>query len=256
MSTKGSSFHQHLAKAPIHEAVLHIRSGLDHSKEEKGQPIPFKPSVEEIEKNGMRFARQIHFREKALPFIDVSSDRDEVVGDRFESEDRKWVLQWFRDGGVALSRLAPYASWEEFFGFSKTIFACAIPEAEIFKTRMVGLRYINRFPIASPDDLFKKFFQPSGDDPGVDGYVRGDFVSLNKFQIPSENATLTIAKNLLRQIQNGIVSFFGILDIDVVATPRGISSWEDVWNLVGRLRMLKNNAFFAQFKPEGLEAFK
>lgn len=246
---------RHLKNAPIQEAVLHIRSSLDRTDPRNGRPVPYRPSVEEIEKRGLKFERYIFLQEQFPPFVAVPKENNPVVGYRFSTEDKKWVLQWFKDGGVSLSRLAPYESWKGFVDFATPLFEFAIAETELSETRSVGLRYINRFPISSPDDLFKKYFRSRGDDPGIDGCVRKEFVSMSRFQLPDENTSLTVSRNLLEQIQNGRHALFAILDIDIVTAPRGVSSWMDIWSVANHLRDLKNQVFFSQFTSKGLEAF-
>ncbi len=246
---------RHLKNAPIQEAVLHIRSGLDRTDPTNGRAVPYRPSVEEIEKRGFKFERYISLQEQFPPFVAVPKENNPVVGYRFSTEDKKWVLQWFKDGGVSLSQLAPYDSWERFVDYARPFFELAIAENELSETRSIGLRYINRFPISSPDELFKKYFRSRGDDPGIEGCVRKEFVSMSKFQLPDANTSLTVSRNLLEQIQNGRHALFAILDIDVIATPRGVSSWTDVWSVANRLRDLKNRVFFSQFTSKGLEAF-
>ena len=228
MQPDTSSSSRHLKNAPIQEAVLHIRSGLDRSNPENGRAIPFRPAVEELEKQGLSFDRYIYLQEQFPPFVAVPKENNMIVGHRFTTEDRKWILQWFADGGVSLSRLSPYESWGAFAAFARTVFQLVISENEVSETRTIGLRFINRFPIANPDDLFKKYFKNPGDSPGVKSFVRNGFVSFNKFEIPNENKTLSVSKNLLEQVVDGRHSLFAILDIDVVAAPRGIESWTDI----------------------------
>lgn len=243
----------HLPKAPIQEALLDFRI-----KQQRG----FDPSVLARIHQAVRgtyphmdeqrgVSASFEFKPAGQSVARGPVDQG-IVGYSLRDAGRSVVAQITADG-FTLSKLRPYTSWEDLrdqgHELWKEYVSIAHPEA----VTRVAVRYVNRFAIRLPAMVEDYLVKP----PQLPDNVEADV--LNFFQrvttAPRDEGLIAIVTQAL-QTTPGSDSADVILDIDcfraqVSMDPAG----DEAWQVLERLRWLKNMLFFGMVTGKALEMF-
>lgn len=248
---------RHLPHAPIVEAVIDIRARpasvleeavLKSRLEGKLSGYRFLDSMQHVQ-----IQQQVNLRGGAS----VSPTMRELgwKGLRFQSDDKKYIAQFNRDGFV-FSRLEPYQSWQQLYDEGMRLWRVYVELAQPAEIHRIGLRYINRIQLP-PDELrFGDYLEaapvpPKGLDLPFHGFMHQDTLS-----VPDH----PYAINVIRTIQPpNVPSGMGlglIIDIDVF-TIKGFELNEAAMKQpLLEMRWLKNKVFFDSFTPNALKLFQ
>ena len=130
----------HLSHAPVVEAVIDIRAQAGGPFEEEPVRLALEPRLP-----GFSFLdsqREFHHEVKIAdgrPPEQCFSDLG-WRGIRFQSDDRKKIVQFNRDGFVS-SRLEPYTDWTSFAAEAISVWQVFLEVAKPVANNPVGLRY-------------------------------------------------------------------------------------------------------------------
>ncbi len=243
---------EHLPNAPIVEAVIHWRSrpGVsitpDHLLTYLKGRLPDYPNPQnqtEIKVDG-ELSQQ------------TSSVRlgQTWQGFRFESSDKKVVAQFTRDG-LVVSRLAPYANWEQFECEALKLWGiyCELlgpPEVE-----RLGVRFINRIYIRSIDELSNILVAPPVP-PSNLPIPPIEFMHQTRYEVAETGYRLNVNQALLPPALPTREEFGLILDLDVYTIhPMPISA-DSTSKKLAEMRWIKNKAFFSYLKKDAIERFR
>jgi uncharacterized protein (TIGR04255 family) len=242
-----------LSRPPLREALIDIRlaenlppSFVDQLK------IPILAGylrVGDIKYGGMRF--QLPPDRPAQ----VAITSDEIVGARFDKEDKSKAVQFRRDG-ITFSVLKDYRNWDDirctagdfwqlFLDLAGTQVAPAI--------KRLAVRYINVINVPATGDL--DHYLTAG--PRIPSALpQGLTTFLQRLVVPftEEQASAIITQALEPQVESVVPT---VLDIDVFSEVGSIDGANaEVWNRLDRLRFIKNRVFFAFLTPKSLDMYR
>lgn len=243
---------RHLSKAPIVEAIIHLRVKLppdiDHTK-----LLSLHDMIKDQYPNHK--THRVGTFKIELPDGELakSAVEDEgIVGYRFTSKDEKKIVQ-FNLNDFVFSQLYPYENWEKARDEAKrlwTIFADAVSPETI---KRVALRYINRLEV--PQDLkdFNEYLTMPPNVPAALPQALSSF--LTRMVIPDDSlkATAIITQALETSANPKTVPI--ILDIDVFREYDYDPKGSEVWDYLEQLRVLKNKIFFESITEKIAEMY-
>lgn len=246
---------EHLPHAPIVEAVIDIRSraavvleetALRAQLETRLSGYQFLDSIQNIQ-----IQHQVNFQNGSPVNQEIQLG---WKGVRFQSSDKKQIVQFNRDGFV-FSRLEPYENWEQLHKEGLRLWAIYAELTQPIEVGRIGLRYINRIQLP-PDELrFEEYLEAAPTPPkGLEVPFYG-FLHQDTLAVPDH----PYAINVIRTIQPMVPGTQGvslILDIDVY-TIQGFELDEQVFNQrLPEMRWLKNKVFFGGITPKALSLFR
>lgn len=244
---------EHLPHAPIVEAVIHwsARSETNTKPRELEKQLKEKlldyPTV--IKRRQISFKSQI-----SDEGIQSEVKDDHWHGFRFESENKKYIAQFTRDG-FGFSRIAPYETWEIFEKEALRLWKVYEKLAEPSRIERMGVRFINRITIDAPGQLNEYLTVPlrSPEELKLPIY---EFMHDNLFDIPGHNYRLKIIQALQNPTssQDSVLNY--ILDIDVFTTKDVSLDDEMIKSRLSEMRNIKNSAFFNYFTKKAIDSFK
>ena len=172
----------------------------------------------------------------------TASAVQERVGFSITSGDGRYILQ-ARTEGFALSRLAPYETWEPFRDEAKKLWELYRQFAKPEEVKRLALRYINRFDI--PGDMVEltDYFRTGPElSPAIAQPMAGFFL---RILVPQDDihCNLLINQTIIKPATPGATSI--ILDIDLFRdfdVPRDEYS---LWTAFEGLRDRKDEVFEA-----------
>ena len=248
---------QALAHTPIVEAVIDIRA---HPAAPLGEAM-LKPQLE-AGLSGYQFLDsmqhvQIHHEVNLAGGAPISPVIRELdwEGLRFQSDDKKHIAQFNRDGFV-FSRLEPYQSWERLYEEGMRLWHVYVELAQPVEIHRIGLRYINRIQLP-PDELrFEEYLKPSPVPPnGLDLPFHG-FLHQDTLAVPDYPYALNVIRTMQPPREPGVQGLGLILDIDTFTT-QGCELDEAVLKQrLLEMRWLKNKVFFGSVTPTALKLFQ
>lgn len=234
---------RHLPHAPITEAVIDFRveRPTDVTVEAFAELLARRDYFGYSMKGPIirgEFGFSINVKDE--PPAVVHPSRSSTIGVRLHSPDDKYVAQLSLEG-FTLSRLQPYESWENLAEEAGRLWEGYL---ECLRTRHIiraATRYINnlRLPPASELKHFLNLLPvvPEGLPDLLSGF-------LQRFVIhdPESEATVILTQALEEASIDKPLPI--ILDIDAFRTATFPAEGPTVWAYLGRLRDLKNRAFF------------
>ncbi len=244
----------HLDKAPITEALIDLRVQLrdnypvENLKELHESLRDQYPTVGEAR----RFQTSIEVKEgKDVDHRTVS----QMVGYRFDSSDKLYVLQAHTDG-FTVSRLKPYSTWEDLFGETKKLWAIFKRIAVPITISRVATRFINRIELSLDQRIdFDDYLAVPPRVPAGLPEAVSSFINRVAVEDPTTSASVVVTQAL--ENPNPATNTIPVLlDIDVFKQVSMDPSGEDHWHLLGQLRQLKNQAFFGSITDKTLELLK
>jgi uncharacterized protein (TIGR04255 family) len=244
----------HLSRAPIVEAVLEIRSRAEAPWEEQAILNLLKSELPEYP--SALSQREVRHELTMGPGQPTESKLQDLgmKGFRFESSDKRQIVQFNRDGFV-FSRLAPYEGWEKFSGESLRLWEMYSTLAKPSQIQRLGLRFINRIPLIPQHDTLDYYLvAPPEKSPELD-FPLVAFLHRDSFSVPGLPYIVNLVKTVQPQQTLGGPGPSLILDIDVVSDQPFLLN-EGLEGRVIEMGWLKNKFFFGNITQQLLETFK
>ena len=246
---------QHLPQAPIVEAVIDIRARSTATFNEES----LRPQVEAA-LTGYQFldSHQELQHEIKLEDGQASSQiiRFDWKGLRFQSDDKKHIAQFNRDGFV-FSRLEPYQDWPQLHGEAMKLWEVYLELATPVAIDRLGLRFINRIQLPIGEFQFEDYMKSAPQPPqGLDLPFAG-FMHQNTLTVPNQPYVINIVKTIQPPAVDERSGAALILDIDVLTTQGyELDDGAELRQHLLEMRWLKNKAFFGSITDKAWTLFK
>ena len=233
----------HLKNAPIAEATVELRvasattfpDGAYHAfRDRLSNEYPGHSNIRFI-------APSIKLEDAAEVEARITSS---VVGVRLESTDKKTVVHAKRDG-LAVSRLAPYTSWDQLSATLRQLWPIYV---DLFAPREVvrlGTRYINHIALPPEDnvDLDEVFTAGPKVPPSLPQSL-SQYSTRLVLEMPEHNALVVIVQGIGLPPPTGAGPNVAGLDIDALNETHFAPDSADIWHQLEHLHAVKNIAFF------------
>lgn len=238
----------HLTKAPIVEGLIDFRlrpqtsvttdqlAALDALIQEK---YPTRKNIRAV-KAALNLGSEEHNNQIS----------DELIGYRYESADPHYVLQ-VKSDGFTLSRLAPYSKWADLISEAHYLWDCYTKIIGSSTILRIAVRYINKIELPGPNVDFDEYLTagPRVPEPLPQGLL--EFMTRNIIPFDEEKA-LMILTQALEPLQPNTLTMPIIVDIDVFSEGSFKSDSEEIWDVLDKLRKLKNRAFFGSITQKAI----
>lgn len=168
------------------------------------------------------------------------------IGYQFGRSDEKVVVHGKIDG-LAISRLAPYTTWEDVFAEFKSHWLRYVELIKPDKIQRVAVRYINRFDLPGNRVELADYFRTY---PTVSHDIQYDvagFLMQLQLPLPDIGGQASITQALVPPPSENIVSV--LLDITVSKSMESAHEDFEIEHLMQILRNKKNQFFEACMKP-------
>ena len=248
---------QHLPNAPIVEAVIDIRARSATALEE----ATLKPQLE-ARLSGYQFLDSVqHVQIQQEVNLQGGAPSSPIISElgwkglRFQSGDKKHIVQFNRDGFV-FSRLEPYESWQQLYDEGMRLWHVYVDLAQPVEIHRIGLRYINRFQLP-PDELrFEDYLQPAPKPPkGLDLPFNG-FLHQDTLAVPDHPYAINVIRTIQPPGAPGVQGLSLILDIDAFTTQGFELDEVALKQRLLEMRWLKNKVFFGSITANALKLFQ
>jgi len=244
----------HLSHAPIIEAVIDIRALAVEGFEEQAVRDFLQPRLDGYKYLDSQKTVQYGIASVEKPLRPVFKDLG-LKGLRFQSQDKKYIAQFNRDGFVC-SRLEPYPDWNSFSGEGLRLWTLFMEMAQPKEINRVGLRFISRIEIPSSRFEFDDYISPAPEPPRNLSLPFHGFMHHDTLAVPGH----PYAINLIRTIQppqpEARIGVSLILDIDVFTTHGLEIETPELKRILEEMRWLKNKSFFGSVTEKALEGFR
>jgi len=179
------------------------------------------------------------------------------VGYRYESSNSEFVVQ-FRQNGMTVSRLAPYADWEELLLMAKIIWLKYQEVTKSVDVVRLAVRYINALKIPFPENNLIDFdlYLSNGPQlpPGL-GDELDHFLSRLVLSLKSPVGATAIINQTMEQPSNEHLPL--VLDIDIfLKFKQDYPDDDKIWSSLELMRKAKNIIFFNTMTKAALELCK
>lgn len=247
-STSGGTSYPRLSRPPLREALIDVRlNGKLHESlmpSLKAFNAPGFSAVGEIKFGGVK----LELAREKIASATITSD--EIIGVRFENEDKSQVLQVRRDG-MALSILKNYQTWDAMRDTIMPLWFKFANLAGPVKVSRLAVRYINAITVPSNDD-YDNYFTAGPRIPKRLPQILNGF--LQRIVIPVPTANQAIITQVLETLTQ--TSSTAILDIDVFGPCVLDASAPEVWSILNQLNAFATRVFFASVTDKALELFQ
>ncbi len=248
---------QALAHAPIVEAVIDIRARPAATLEE----AILKPQLE-ARLSGYQFLDSMqHVQIRHEMNLAGGATSSPVIreldwkGLRFQSDDKKHIAQFNRDGFV-FSRLEPYQSWERLYEEGMRLWHVYVELAQPVEIHRIGLRYINRIRLPSEELRFEDYLDPALVSPKGLGLPFHGFLHQDTLAVPDHPYAINIIRTMQPPEGLGVQGLSLILDIDTFTTQACELDETLLKQRLLEMRWLKNKVFFSNVTPKAMKLFQ
>lgn len=176
------------------------------------------------------------------------------IGLRLHSTNEKYVVQ-YRLSGFTVSRLPPYETWMQLLEEAKRLWAIYVERLAPVRVTRIATRFINnlRLPMeigTSYQTYLHKLVDVPDDAPQA---VEAFFQRFQLVDVQSgARVILTLA---LEGMERGGTAPV-ILDVDAFLTTSLDPTDPELWNILERLRELKNHSFFGTITEHAAELYE
>ena len=243
----------HLDKAPIAEAVIEIRTRAEGAWDEAvvtqrlKAELPEYPAVLSLNE----FRQEFSFGTQVPPVTHELGWN----GLRLQSADNLHVAQFNRDRFV-FSRLQPYKSWEHLEREAMRLWKLHIHVAKPTELQRLGVRFINRIPMAPEATRFEDYIQPHPETPRELNLPFLNFMHRETLVVSGHDYGINLTKTLQMpqdRIGEGVTIIF---DVDVFTMRPFSLGRSELERRLTEMRWLKNKSFFGTITSKALEALR
>ena len=223
---------QQYSKPPIKEAVFDLQTRYEKAFDQKLFDAFFKKIPE-------------YSNYEPLKHININTDdmtkKDETIGYRCISKDKKQIVQFKKDG-FSFSRLEIYDGWDKSYKETLKLWGKYCEAVEPEAITRVATRFINKFKIphvfTKPEEYFKMYIQYNKDISRVWNQMSHRVLLSHTHGITSHIVFDSIVNK-----SNQFVDV--LLDIDVFSDNLGLSPSKHsiLENTFNQLRKIKNDIF-------------
>lgn len=244
---------QHLARAPIVEAVIHWRARAQKQLESDtlnavlADRLPQYPVREPIHD---QLVEMMATFSGGGDSSSVRQKRD-WHGLRLKSNDGSYVVQFKRDG-LIFSRNRNYANWEEFTAAAKEVWHAYVDVAAPVEIERLGVRFINQLPAATGETLHQYLREPPTCPSNL---PLKEFVYQSTFSVPSHPFGIRVIKVMQPSMPDVQQSSGLFVDIDVFSTKAIPIESAALDSAFVQMRWLKNKVFFTLLTDAAVKSF-
>jgi uncharacterized protein (TIGR04255 family) len=250
---------EHLAKAPIIEAVIDIRARVDvpwdvEDIESRLEPLLSDyPNRSKIGSSTLTAELQPPSDGGHAPVLIAAQEYHGWLGIRADSGDGHLIASFTRDG-FALSRLAPYQSWDVFREEALRLWKVFCQIANPPGIQRMGVRFINRLNVPVHDLVFSDYFQGMADTPqGLEMAHFLDQQTLAWHGHPGPPYFVKRIRTFQQPEPQNVDSLALLLDIDAFCHEPCEVSVSTMNERLSALHWLKNHVFFSSLTDKALE---
>jgi uncharacterized protein (TIGR04255 family) len=243
----------HLSQSPVVEAVVEVRARATCAWEHNSIVAMLKSKL--LEYPAIQLAQDL--RDAGFFGAEGATQAGADGGARglcFQSSDKLHIAQFNRDGFV-FSRVAPYANWGQLRDEALRLWAIYRDIAQPAGIQRVGLRFINRIPMANESTALSDCLIAPPKPPAGIPVQLAAFVHHDAFAIPGHPYDV----NLIRMMQPcnmaGATNAL-IVSIDVSTSHPFDSDTAALLQRMNDMRWLKNKTFFGCVTERALEGFR
>lgn len=178
----------------------------------------------------------------------------EQIGLRLHSTNEKYVAQ-YRGAGFTVSRLPPYETWMQLLEETRRLWTIYVERLAPVRVTRVATRFINNLQLpmevgASYQTYVHKLVDVPDEAPQA---VEAFFQRFQLVDVPSDaRVILTLA--LEGMAAGGTAPV--ILDVDAFLSTNLDPMDPELWNILERLRELKNRSFFGTITERAAELYE
>jgi uncharacterized protein (TIGR04255 family) len=250
---------EHLAKAPIVEAVIEFRARAEARWGEADISGEFKGSLPDY--SDWRRASQGSFKAE---FRLAPKDGEQPAGTppaivehawlglRGEGADGRYVATFARDG-FSLSRLAPYDSWDPFRDEAMRLWEIHRRVAEPTEVQRLGVRFINRIEVPAENLRLNDYLEGLGQPPA--GLPSASFLYRDSLGVPG-HAYLVHVVRTVQAPEQGAGMLALLVDIDAIDPEPSPAGARTIHRRLEDLRWLKNKVFFGSLTRKAMELYR
>ena len=247
---------QHLASAPIVEAVIHwaAKASKQFDKAELQQQLKDRlgqyPQCQADHE--LQFEVEAKIGAKDLSTTQVR--RETWRGFRLTSSDKLQIVQFNRDG-IAFSRLEPYEKWETFAAEGLRVWKVFLELADPSEVQRLGVRFINRIApveIATVGKLLAK--PPQCLEPL--GLPLNNFLYQSTHDVPGHPYQVRVVQTVQPPTLPQAEGFGLLLDVDVFTTKPFQPQADTLSGHLEKMHWLKNKAFFSLISNKAVKLFE
>jgi uncharacterized protein (TIGR04255 family) len=247
---------RYLPHAPIVEAVIDIRARSTTVLEE----ATLKPQLEAMLSEYQYLDSMQHIQIQHEVNLQDSAPTSPIIremgwkGLRFQSDDKKHIAQFNRDGFV-FGRLEPYESWVRFYEEGMRLWSMYVELAQPVEIHRIGLRYINRIQLP-PDELrFEDYLVSAVKPPKGLDIPFHSFMHHDTLAVPGHPYAINVIRTIQPPGAPDIQGLGLILDIDAFTTE-GFELDETILEQrLLEMRWLKNKVFYGSVRPKAVKLF-
>jgi uncharacterized protein (TIGR04255 family) len=238
------------ANPPIVEAVVDIKFAVSHSIS-RGTMIK---AVERLSgtwapPSDIVYATAVFQAGAAVS----ASATQQAVGVRVDSTDKLWVVQ-FQSQGLGVSRLEPYASWENLRDTTKDIWQALELDSVFVAPTRIALRTVNRLEFPLPVLDFKTYLRTYPElSPDMPQLLSSFFSQLAVPDVAPQISANIIQATVPATKPDHVAM---ALDIDVYQTSEFPDSTSGMWDRFEILHAHRNSIFEACITDATRDLFK
>jgi uncharacterized protein (TIGR04255 family) len=245
---------RHLARAPIVEAVIDLRARPTVPLDEQTCRELLEPRLAGY---GFLDSRRSYHAETKVEGGKPPSQKVEDLGWkglRFVSGDQKQIAQFNCDGFV-LSRLEPYVNWRQLEQEGFRLWEVFKELTKPVDVQRVGLRFINRIPLAADNLRLEDYLRPSPEPPTGFDLPFQHFMHHDTLAVPGHPYAVNVIRTIQPVTAGSEETVSLILDIDVFTTQGFEMNLETLSLRLAEMRWLKNKIFFGSVTEKTIKGF-
>jgi len=240
---------RHLPNAPIVEAVIDLRVRLKpdfNLKDLRDLATSISKDYPTCKERNLIAGS---FEIKGDKPINTIKDQG-IVGYLCEKADRKDIVQ-FRKDGFTFSRMKPYTNWDSVYNEAKRLWNLYLKKTHPIVIDRVAVRYINRFDL--PIDTDVRRYLKSG--PNIPKRISQEYEEFfDRVVISEKELKAAIIQTITKGSSPGYINY--ILDIDAFSTNTKELDDKQLWEVISKLRVLKNHIFFNLITEKAVRELK
>jgi uncharacterized protein (TIGR04255 family) len=245
---------RHLSHAPITEALIDIhvapRDGLTFAalKEAIGEP-DFGYYVKGPISHGL-----FGFKLTSDGQHPETTAESALVGLRLHSLDDKYVAQC-RLAGFTLSRLPPYPEWSRLVEETRRVWAIYTERLAPVRVTRVATRFINNLQLPLQDGgSYQTYLRKLVDVPDEAPQAVASF--FQRFQLVEVDSNARVNLTVALETTPPLGPAPVILDVDAFTVTDLVPTDGRLWEILKRLRELKNRTFFSSITEQAAELYE
>lgn len=243
----------HLSRAPIVEGVIQLNV-KPPPKANLDRLVDFKGALKEaypVQKDVRMMHAEIQVKDAEVAQRIISSN---VLGYRLERAQPPYVVIARLDG-LSVSKLPPYETWEKLIEEAKPLWKKYLELYSPEAVTRVATRYINRIELPLENLDFEHYLAAPPRLPKGIPEVLSNFLVKTIVEDEELGASISISQVLEAPIaEKNRVPI--LIDIDVYKTVDLSTQSDECWQLLDKMRDLKNRAFFGCLTDKALEGYK